>query len=118
MLKDIRKSKNEHEFDIQISNYEDDGMKYLVFSSATKDPFKQDYYRSITIGLLLNKQLERKVKFLDDPKIKTQNVGVTCERCAIKDCKVRKAPAIALEKKAKNIKIEKIVEDLNQRFGS
>ncbi len=118
MLKDIRKSKNEHEFDIQISNYEDDGMKYLVFSSATKDPFKQDYYRSITIGLLLNKQLERKVKFLDDPKIKTQNVGVTCERCAIKDCKVRKAPAIALEKKDKNIKIEKIVEDLNQRFGS
>ncbi|MDV7140776.1 helix-turn-helix domain-containing protein [Maribacter sp. TH_r10] len=118
MLKDIRKSKNEHEFDIQISNYEDDGMKYLVFSSATKDPFKQDYYRSITIGLLLNKQLERKVKFLDDPKIKTQNVGVTCERCAIKDCKVRKAPAIALEKKAKNIKIEKIVEELNQRFGS
>lgn len=118
MLKDIRKGRKEHEFDMQISNYVSDGMKYLVFASATKDPFKEDYYRSISIGLLINKQLERKVKFLEDPKIVTRNVGVTCERCAITDCKDRKVPPIALEKSAKNQKIEKIVEELNQRFGS
>ncbi|MDO5979007.1 helix-turn-helix domain-containing protein [Flavivirga spongiicola] len=117
VLKDINKSKKTHEFDIQISNYVGDDTKYLVLSSATKDPFKDNQYRSISIGLLINKQLERKLKFLDDKAIKTQEVGVTCERCAIKDCKVRQAPAIILDKVAKNKKIEIIVEELNTKFG-
>ena len=118
MLEDISKSKKEHVFDMQISNYQDDGTKYLVLSSATKDPFKENQYRSISVGLLINKQLQRKLKFLADPKIITQNVGVTCQRCTIKDCKVRQAPALVLERKAKNKKIETIVEELKTRFNS
>ncbi|QCE40134.1 helix-turn-helix domain-containing protein [Psychroserpens sp. NJDZ02] len=116
-LKDISKGESEHEFDIQISNYPDDGFKYLVFSSATKDPFRDKHHRSITVGLLINKQLQRKLNFLNDPKIITHNVGVTCERCAIKDCKVRVVPAVFLEKKAKNIKMQAIVSELNSKFS-
>lgn len=117
VLKDISKSKIDHEFDIQISNYQDDGMKYLVLSSATKDPFKENHFRSISIGLQINRQLERKLGFLADSKIKKQNVGVTCERCAISNCKVRQTPAIVLDKVAKNKKIEKIVDELNSQFS-
>jgi predicted transcriptional regulator len=117
MLKDISKSNKEHEFDIQISNYHNDGMKYLVLSSATKDPFKENHYRSISVGLLINRQLQRKLNFIADPKIETQEVGVTCERCAIKDCMVRQAPAVALEKAAKNKKTEMIVKELNNKFS-
>lgn len=118
VLNDISKSKKAHEFDIQISNYQGDDTRYLVLSSATKDPFRDNQYRSISIGLLINKQLQRKLKFLEDSKIKSQNVGVTCERCNIKDCKVRQAPAIVLDKIAKNKKIELIVEELNSKFMS
>jgi len=118
VLKDISKSKKAHEFDIQISNYPGDNTKYLVLSSATKDPFRDNQYRSISIGLLMNKQLERKLKFLDDKTIKIQEVGVTCERCAIKNCKVRQTPAIILDKAAINKKIELIVEELNTKFKS
>ncbi|MFT5242205.1 MAG: transcriptional regulator with XRE-family HTH domain [Glaciecola sp.] len=116
VLKTISRNKKAHEFDIQISNYEGDNTKYLVLSSATKDPFRDNQYRSISIGLLINKQLERKLKFLGDKTIKTQEVGVTCEQCSIQDCKVRQAPALALDSAAKNKKIEKIVEVLNQKF--
>ena len=116
VLKDIYKSKKDHEFDIQISNYEDEGTKYLVFSSATKDPFKKNHYRSISIGLLINKQLERKIKFLGDQSIITKNVGVTCERCVIKDCKLREAPAIVLAQKEKNDEISSVVKELNLKF--
>ncbi len=116
VLKDISISKNSHEFDIQISNYPSHDTKYLVLSSATKDPFRNNQYRSISIGLLINKQLERKLKFLGDKTIKKQEVGVTCERCAISDCKVRQAPAIILEKVDKNKNIEIIVEELNAKF--
>jgi transcriptional regulator with XRE-family HTH domain len=118
VLKDISKSKKAHEFDIQISNYESYDTTYLVLTSATKDPFKDNQYRSISIGLLLNKQLDRKLNFLGDKTIKTQEVGVTCERCAIKNCEVRQAPAIILDKVAKNKNIELIIEKLNSKFIS
>ena len=118
VLNDISKSKKDHVFDLQISNYVSDGLKYLIFSSATKDPFKENTFRSISVGLLINKQLQRKLNFLEDPKIKTREVGVTCERCAIRDCKVRQAPAIILEKAEKNKKIELIVEELNEKFNA
>jgi len=116
VLKDISTNEKAHQFDIQISNYEGDNAKYLVFSSATKDPFRDRQYRSISIGLLINKQLERKLKFLKDEKIKTQDVGVTCERCSIKNCAVRQAPAIVVDKAIKNKNIEVIVEELNAKF--
>lgn len=113
---DISKSKKAHEFDIQISNYEGDNAKYLVLASATKDPFKENHYRSITIGLLINKQLERKLNFLVDKNIITQSVGVTCERCIVEDCELRQTPAVFLEKKARNKNLELVVEELNTKF--
>lgn len=70
VLERIAKTKEEHVFDIQISKYPtDDDLSYLVLSSATKDPFKENQYRSISIGLLINKQLKKKVNFLEDKKI-------------------------------------------------
>ncbi|NNC50284.1 MAG: ImmA/IrrE family metallo-endopeptidase, partial [Flaviramulus sp.] len=117
LLKDISRSKKDHKFDVQISNYPHKGMKYLLFASATKDPFKENYFRSISVGLLIDKQLQRKLNFLGDPKIKTQEVGVTCERCAIKDCEVRQAPAIVLDHAAKNKRTSQIVDTLNKKFN-
>ena len=116
VLKDISKSHNSHEFDLQISDY-GDGVRYLVLSSATQDPFKENQYRSISIGLLINKQLERKLKFLDDPKIKSIAVGVTCETCSIKDCEVRQAPPLLLQREEKNKETQKVVEDLMIKFS-
>lgn len=117
VLKTISQTKEDHVFDLQISNYPDDDMKYLVLSSATKDPFREHQYRSISIGLLINKQLQRKIAFLKDPKIKSQDVGVTCESCAIADCNVRQAPPILLERQNNNKQIEMVVADLQKRFG-
>ncbi|WP_417372242.1 helix-turn-helix domain-containing protein, partial [Gelidibacter japonicus] len=51
VLEQIAINKQDHIFDLQISQYPDD-VSYLVFSSATKDPFKDTQYRSISIGLL------------------------------------------------------------------
>jgi hypothetical protein len=116
VLKDINKTNKNHVFDMQISHYPDDDINYLVFSSATKDPFKENHYRSISVGLLINKQLQRKLNFAIDIKIGTQEVGVTCERCAIKNCKVRQVPPTILDKLARNKKIENIVEELNTKF--
>lgn len=116
VLEDISKSGNSHEFGIQISNYHSHDNKYLILTSATKDPFRENQYRIISIGLLINKQLELKVEFLNDKNIIRKDVGITCECCAILDCKVRKATAIVLEKREKNRKIESISEELTTKF--
>jgi predicted transcriptional regulator/DNA-binding XRE family transcriptional regulator len=117
VLEKISNSNEEHVFDLQISHYPEDDMRYLVLSSATKDPFKKEQYRSISVGLLINKQLKRKISFLNDPAIITKEVGVTCERCAIADCEVRKAPAIILEKQRRDEETAAVVENLVRKFG-
>ncbi len=117
VLKNISENSKKHVFDAQVSYYPDDDVHYLVLSSATKDPFSTKRYRSISVGLLINKQLKRKIAFLDDKKIKTRNVGVTCERCSIADCKERKAPAIILERLSKNTLTEIVVGELTNRFS-
>tara|TARA_R110002167_G_scaffold176104_2_gene375416 strand:+ start:2009 stop:3481 length:1473 start_codon:yes stop_codon:yes gene_type:complete len=116
VLELIAISKQDHVFDLQISQYPDD-VSYLVFSSATKDPFKDNQYRSISIGLLMDKPLKRKIAFLEDPKIKRQMVGITCERCAITNCKERKVPPRILEKTKKNKVIEDVVSELTVQFS-
>jgi len=117
VLKDIEKEEKDHVFGMQISNYPEYDMKYLVFSSATKDPFKENQYRSITIGLLMNKQLLQKLHFINDPKIATKDVGVTCERCAIADCELRQSAPKVLEKMAKNQNTANVVKALSEKFG-
>lgn len=117
VLQDISKGKKDHVFNMQISNYPADNMQYLILSSATKDPFKDNYYRSISIGLLINRQLKNKIAFINNKDIKTHDVGVTCERCAIANCKERKAPPIELEKAEKNTEIENVVGDLVKKLS-
>lgn len=117
VLQEIEKTGAEHHLEVQISHYPNDQLSYLIFASATKDPFKKDMYRSVGIGLLINEQLRRKVHFLTDSSIATYNVGVTCERCPISDCAERMAPPLLLEQKEKDAKTEAVVKELQQKFS-
>ncbi|MEM6516474.1 MAG: helix-turn-helix domain-containing protein [Bacteroidota bacterium] len=117
VLHEITINKNDHVFDVQLSYYPDEDKTYLVFSSATKDPFKKEQFRSISLGLLVNNPLKNKLKFIDDSNIPKRHVGVTCERCSIVDCEVRQVPAKILKRQLQNEKIERIVDELNTTFG-
>jgi len=117
VLKEIAKTGNEHHMDVQISNYPDDGLSYLIFASATRDPFKKDDYRSVSIGLQINNELRKKVKFINDPSIKSFDVGVTCERCSIANCDVRQAIPKILLKEKKNKKTATVVAKLQKKYS-
>ena len=88
-----------------------------MFSSATKDPFKENHNRSISIGLLISPLLTSKINFMNDSNIKSKKVGVTCERCPISDCDVRVCEAIELQKMAKNEEIAKTVQQILNDFS-
>jgi hypothetical protein len=117
VLQAISANNSEHEFSIQISDYVAEDKKYLVLASATKDPFKQNSYRSISIGIQLNTQLQRKVNFLNHKSIESPHVGVTCERCGIINCSVRQSPPKILESINKEAKTSEVVQNITQKYS-
>ncbi|RDI56977.1 helix-turn-helix domain-containing protein [Flavobacterium glaciei] len=112
----IKQGKN-HFFDAQISSYENSKNEYLVFSSATPDPFKTDCIRSISVGILMTAGMKKKFKFIENESLKKQIVGVTCETCAVKDCLERASPPIQLEQKIRNENTEAIVQKYMTKFS-
>ncbi|CAM3891571.1 XRE family transcriptional regulator [Flavobacterium branchiophilum] len=111
------KQQKTHYFDAQISSYENSNNEYLVFSSATPDPFKKDYMRSISVGILISASLKKKFKFMDSKQLSKQIVGVTCETCSVKDCAERAIAPIQLEQKIRNEKTDKLVQKYITKFS-
>jgi predicted transcriptional regulator/DNA-binding XRE family transcriptional regulator len=109
--------KKEHFFSAQISRYDNSNNEYLVFSSATLDPFKKDHLRSISVGILMSTAMKKKFKFIDSGIIKKELVGVTCETCAVKNCEVRATPPIHLEQKKRNENTDLIVQQYMEKFS-
>ena len=109
--------KTDHFFSAQISRYDNSNNEYFVFSSATKDPFKKDFLRSISVGILMSPAMKKKFKFIENGTIKKELVGVTCETCAVKDCTVRASAPIHLEQKKRNENTDLIVQQYMTKFS-
>ena len=112
----IPDSDKNHLFEHQISSYPHTENTYLVLSSATKDPFKNGYFRSISIGILISAHSVNKIGFLQDQKIRVKQVGVTCESCSILNCSERVAPPRNLERKERFVKTDNIVSEIMEKY--
>jgi predicted transcriptional regulator len=116
-IEESLKQNKKHFFDAQISKYENSGNEFLVFSSATPDPFKKDYLRSISVGIMITPAIRKKFKFIENKSITKQIVGVTCETCAVKDCLERSFPPIQLQQKIRNENTDLIVQEYMAKFS-
>ena len=90
--------------------------EYFVISSATKDPFRKGYYRSIALGIMINQHSLSRIAFLQDENIKRRKVGVTCESCSISDCLERVAPPKNLERKARFLQTDMVVKEIMEKY--
>lgn len=116
-IENAMKQNKDHFFDAQISRYDNSSNEYLVFSSATLDPFKKDCLRSISVGILITPSVKKKFKFIDNKSIQKQIVGVTCETCAVKNCLERASPPTQLEQKTRNENTDLIVQKYMAKFS-
>ena len=116
-IEESLRQKKSHFFDAQISSYENSKNEYLVFSSATPDPFKTNCIRSISVGILITPGMKKKFKFMENNYVQKQVVGVTCETCAVKDCLERASPPIHLEQKMRNENTALIVEQYVAKYS-
>jgi predicted transcriptional regulator len=111
------KQNKPHFFDAQISSYAHSGNEYLVFSSATKDPFVENCIRSISVGILITPTMKKKFKFIEGKPLVKRIVGVTCETCDVKDCLERAAPPIALERKRRHENTDAVVQQFISQYS-
>ncbi|MEO1655001.1 MAG: XRE family transcriptional regulator, partial [Bacteroidota bacterium] len=77
---------------VQRSKYIDSENEFLCISMARPFAPTPNTNSSLTIGLLLNSETKRKIKFWNDEQIAVREVGVTCERCSLIDCRERVVP--------------------------
>ena len=103
---------------MRLVHYSNNDSTYLIFSTSTKDDFNEDGYKTVVLGLLLNKNLERKMAFLADKKIERITISATPEDCQIYDSQNRIAKPIVLEQREQNKVIEDIVNKINADYST
>lgn len=96
----------------QISHYFDTPDAYLCITLARTGYPTPDRNVSVTLGLLINPELEKTIAWSKAPAISRRTVNTTCERCPIKDCAERAAPAVIVEKRARIRRIKKALREL------
>jgi hypothetical protein len=62
--------------------------------------------------MLLSPHLKKKLIFLNENTFTKNTVGVTCETCSVKNCDVRVAEPIKLEKRNRHKEIANTVDKI------
>ena len=96
----------------QISKYFGTEDDYFCLSLAFPNISNPVESISVTIGFYIETNLKKRIKFIDDPDIKSRIVNNTCERCAWAECEDRIAPPEYIEKVRQQEEIVKAMEGL------
>ena len=96
----------------QKSRHIDTKKDYFCITFARKMGRNPNQSLSVTIGILINNDSKKKIKFIDDPQVPTRDVNQACERCSIADCAQRAAPAKSVEEARNHEYIENTLKNL------
>ncbi len=119
VLKEIENLRLKNKFElpvvgIQRSKYHDSENEYLIISVARPIENLPERNNSVSIGILVNNELKKKIRFWDDEKIPVVTVNQTCERCAIDHCRERAAPPFFVEKEKKDALLKEAILKLTK----
>ncbi|MEM1137152.1 MAG: helix-turn-helix domain-containing protein [Bacteroidota bacterium] len=96
----------------QISSYAGTPNKYFCISIARPQYPNPEFNCSLTIGFPIDRTFKERVTFWKDSNVPDVEVGQTCERCSVKNCKERSSEATVLQKKEKELIIKKRLKEL------
>lgn len=104
LLRDLHRMQKEGLFvntivKAQRSHYFGTEDEYLCLTLARPSYPSPNKNVSVTLGLLINDDVRKQIKWLDDPAIQKKEVNQTCERCTIMDCEERATAPIIVEKR-------------------
>ncbi|MEQ8470718.1 MAG: helix-turn-helix domain-containing protein [Marinoscillum sp.] len=99
---------------IQRSRYHDSPNEYLCLSIAFPNVSNPEEAVSVTIGFLVDANLTKRIKFLNDDQIPKKLVNTTCERCPIMNCKERAVEPHVYNNQEEN---EEMLRDIEALLG-
>ncbi len=91
---------------IQRAQFLDSGEEYLCFAIAKPGYPTPNRNVSVTLGILLDADARRTIRFWNDPAIPHRIVNVACERCGLQDCTERAAPPLVVQKREARRRME------------
>lgn len=115
ILEELEKNSNPKNIPLirgQRSIMVNNGERYFCVSIARKSSLKEKTYSCITIGIPIDQNSQRKIKFLSDLSIPEKIVGRTCERCDLSDCKERANPPSIINEIKKKESIQMAIDSL------
>ncbi|MEL6274634.1 MAG: helix-turn-helix domain-containing protein [Bacteroidota bacterium] len=98
--------------DVQRSRYLGTEDEYLCITLARPGYPSPHHNVSVTLGLLINDDVKRTIKWLDDPNIQYREVHTTCERCMLQDCQERAAEPTIVRKREEFRRIQSALQSL------
>ncbi|MCB0635185.1 MAG: helix-turn-helix domain-containing protein [Lewinella sp.] len=104
LLQDLAELQSEGKFvstivRAQRSRYLGTEDEYLCLTLARPGYPSPNRNVSVTLGLLVNEDVKRQVKWLGDPAIQPREVNTTCERCPLTNCEERAIEPLVIEKR-------------------
>lgn len=117
ILKEIENLRIKNEYNkpvigIQRSKYYDSENEYLIISVAKPLENIPDQNNSVSIGILMNNELKKRIRFWEDKNIPARVVNQTCERCPAEDCRERVSLPLEFEKAKKSEMREEAIAEL------
>jgi XRE family transcriptional regulator, fatty acid utilization regulator len=94
---------NGYKIGIQKSRYFQTDDEYLCFTVARRSSKARN--ASLTVGILIDGEAKKRIRFLNDPDIPSREVSTTCERCAIENCAERAAEPSVIQRRESRTKL-------------
>jgi XRE family transcriptional regulator, fatty acid utilization regulator len=100
---------------IQRASFWSSNEEYLCLSVAKAGYPVVNKNVSIMIGVLLDDNSKKVIKFWNDPAITIQTVNITCERCSISNCKERGAEPVFIKKREQKKLMLDVLKKLTEK---
>lgn len=98
---------------VQRATFLDTNDEYLCIALTKAGYPTLDRNVSVTLGVLLDEQARKFIRFWDDPQIPKAIVNTTCERCPLSDCQERAVPASEVQRKEARRKMQELIAKLS-----
>jgi hypothetical protein len=96
----------------QRAVFVESGEEYLCITIVSPGYPSPEHNVSLTIGILVNEELRKKVLFWEDPAIEIRAVNVTCERCPLNNCAERAAAPTVVEARERRRRLQQLLREI------
>jgi XRE family transcriptional regulator, fatty acid utilization regulator len=108
--KTVNQVESDYKIGIQKSRYFQTDDEYICFTVAR--PSSNNRNASLTIGILMDEEAKKRIRFLNDPNIQSREVSTTCERCAVENCAERASEPLVIQRRESRLRLNEALSKI------